>query len=76
MLGGETISFKKAAMDANVHDQAIRRAVNRGLIKACRERGRVLIIKDSFDEWRKRLEIRRELRQRERDLMTGTTGRA
>ena len=48
MLGGETISFKKAAMDANVHDQAIRRAVNRGLIKACRERGRVLIIKDSF----------------------------
>jgi hypothetical protein len=65
----ETISAKQAATCADTHDQAIRRAVNRGLIQGYRKGRRLLIVKDSFDEWRRRLETRRELRQRERKLL-------
>jgi hypothetical protein len=65
----ETISAKQAASWANTHDQAIRRAVKRGLIQGRKEGGRLLIVKESFENWRRRLEIRRELRLSEHQLV-------
>jgi hypothetical protein len=65
----ETISAKQAATTAETHDQHIRWAIKRGFILARRKGGRLFIDKQSFDEWRKLLEIRRQLRQREQELV-------
>lgn len=65
----ETLSPKEAAMLAGVHSTAIYRAAEAGHVRVIRSAGRVRIFRESFEQWRSRLETRRNLRQRERELL-------
>jgi len=65
----ETISPKKAAISARVHSTAIYRAIEDGHLRVVRSKGRVCIIRESFENWRRRLETRRKLRKQEQELM-------
>jgi excisionase family DNA binding protein len=69
MSDNETISPKEAAMLAGVHSIHVYAAIQRGLLRARKSRGRVLIQRDSFEGWRKRLEIKRDIRKQERELL-------
>lgn len=64
----ETISPKEAAILASVHSTAIYRAVESGYVRVLRSGGRVLLLRPSFEKWRRRLETRRQLRKQEHEL--------
>jgi len=61
----DTLSVKEAAILANAHSANIYLAITRGLLKAHRENKRIVIAKDSFEAYRKRLEAKRQIRQDE-----------
>lgn len=69
MPQAETISAKEAAMLAGVHSTAIYRAIETGHVRVIRSAGQVRILRESFEDWRKRLEIRRELRKQEQEVV-------
>ena len=61
----ELLSTKQAAIEAGVHGAQIFDAIRRGTLHARRSKGRTLIVRGSFDSWKKRLDVRRALREEE-----------
>ena len=69
----DAISTKQAAFEAGVHGAQIFDAIRRGALQVRRANGRILVMRVSFDAWKRRLEIRRNLRKEElRELRGGS----
>jgi len=73
----DTLSVKEAALLANAHSANIYLAITRGLLKAQRRNNRIVVCRDSFEAYRKRLEAKRQIRhEEERDHASSTEVRA
>jgi len=59
----DTLSPKQAALEAQVHGAQIFQAIKRGTLRVRRSKGRTLVIRESFNAWKRRLETRRALRE-------------
>jgi hypothetical protein len=67
----EVIRPRQAAIEANAYETTVYWAIAKGYLQVRRERGRVFILRDSFEAWRKRLEAKRKLRQEEVEARSG-----
>jgi Helix-turn-helix domain len=65
------LDAKEAARLADAGQNQVYAAIYRGVLKTERKEGRVLILRDSFERWRRRLETRRALRAEEQELVKG-----
>jgi hypothetical protein len=63
---GNTIEVKQAAILANAHAAQVYLAIRCGVLESTREGSRVFIVRESFERWRKRLEMKRKIRAEER----------
>lgn len=61
----EVLSVREAAILANAHSANIYLAITRGLLKAHRQNKRIVVSRESFEAYRKRLEAKRQIRQEE-----------
>jgi glutamate 5-kinase len=59
------LDAKQAAREADAGQNQVYAAIYRGVLKTERKDGRILICRESFEKWRKRLETRRALRSEE-----------
>ena len=59
------LDAKQAAREADAAQNQIYNAIYSGVLKTERKDGRILIYRESFEKWRKRLETRRALRAEE-----------
>lgn len=60
-----SLDAKQAARLADAGQNQVYAAIYRGALKVERKDGKILICRDSFEQWRKRLETRRALRAEE-----------
>ena len=70
MAKEEALSVSEAMREAGVFSQQVYAAISCRRLKAVRENGRWRISRTSFNEWRKRLEARREFAGQERTAVT------
>jgi hypothetical protein len=66
MNQSEVLSVKAAAREADTHAAQVFMAIRRGLLRVRKQGGRTLILRDSFSDWKRRLETKRALRREER----------
>lgn len=69
MQQAEVIRPRQAAIEAGAYEATVYWAISKGYLQVRRERGRVFILRDSFEAWRKRLEDRRRIRAEELELI-------
>ena len=67
----EVIRPRQAAIEAQAYETTVYWAISKGYLRVRREGGRVFILRDSFDAWRKRLEDKRRIRAEEQELVKG-----
>ena len=65
-MSQEVLSVKAAAQEADAHAAQVFMAIRRGVLRARKEAGRTLILRDSFSQWKRRLETKRAIRREER----------
>lgn len=58
----DVLDAKQAAREADAAQNQIYNAIYSGALRFERKKGRVLIFRSSFEQWRRRLEMRRALR--------------
>ena len=62
----EVLSVKAAAREADTHAAQVFMAIRRGLLQVRKQGGRTLVLRDSFLQWKRRLDVKRALRREER----------
>lgn len=67
------ITTKQAAFEAGVHGAQIFAAINKGFLRVRRSKGRTLVTRESFDNYKRRLETKRALRAEEQAEVSQTT---
>lgn len=71
MQNKEVLEPKKAAIEAEVHTQQVYQAIRNKLLTVERSGGRVYITRESFERWKRNLEVRRRMRMEEQQLVAG-----
>ena len=64
----QMLGVREAAEEARVFSAYIYWAINQGVLEARRDGRRVFIPRQSFDRWKARLDIRRKIRDEEKEL--------
>ena len=66
MKQSEVLSVKAAAREADAHAAQLFMAIRRGHLHVRKEGGRTLVLRESFVQWKRRLEMKRALRREEK----------
>jgi hypothetical protein len=69
MFEPKVIRPREAAKEADTYDARIYWAISKGYLQVRREGGRVFILRDSFEEWCRRLRDKRRIRLEEQELV-------